>query len=259
MQQVIQLPWFGQIRSYTFFTNLGSVLGSLMVLLLLYYAYRNIRQAIKVFLLGLLLVLAGSFLGQFIRGLSYGNFEDMLDLLTLFASGHGIHFIGRVIVTIAFFPILYCKLFAKEKSSLNRDYDYICLFLAFQHMFNRLACLMNGCCYGKSYSGFGAMQFTWIGGEGPAISYPVYPTQLFEMTGMLVLFLLMLVLIKIGKHVQLVFGLGFSFVIFISEYMMDVTGTILIFGLTVIQIASLVLAVLSVFVWINTCRRADSY
>jgi len=63
--------------------------------------------------------------------------------------------------------------------------DVLAPSVALGHAFGRLGCFFNGCCYGKACDLPWAVQFP---AGHVAHSYPVHPTQLYEVAGNLALF-----------------------------------------------------------------------
>lgn len=233
------LEYIGGVRSYDLFINIGSVLGGLLLLFLYYRKSGSWKKTAAVFLLSLALVELGFFAGRLVRGLSYGNGESVFELLT---SPNGNHFIGRALFVVWVFPAAFCVVFRREKKEWGEYLDLLCIFLAFQHIFNRLACLFNGCCAGKYYDGAFALRYHVEGKSGAGYSYPVYPTQIFEIAGMAVLLALLFFLYKRQKRLRNVFCAGFALTIFLSEFMMDKKGVMTFAGLTAIQYAAALLA-----------------
>lgn len=199
---------------------------------------RSWKKTIVVYLISLAALELGAFFGRLVRGLSYGTKDPVWELLT---KEQGTHFIGRVIFVLLFFPLAYRLIYRTRSREWIAYLDLLCIFLAFQHMFNRMACLFEGCCMGKFYRGPFAFKYSWGRGTGAGYSYSVYPTQLFEAVCMLVLFLALLYLHKRRKRLLFVFCICFSTVIFISEFMMEGTGTIRVMGCSVIQYAAVLL------------------
>ena len=230
----------GGIDSYYFFINLGSVLGSILMLVLFYRKNHSFRKTAAVYLLALAILEVGMFAGRLVRGISYGKEWNIVQIIT---QPNGNHFIGRVLFVMWCFPGLYRMIFRKEKEEWPEYLDLLCIFLTFQHIFNRVACLCEGCCMGKPYSGIFAFWYHAEGKTGAGFSYPVYPTQIFEILCMVVLLVLLFVLRTKKKHLADVFCIGFAVCIFLSEFMMDQTGVLLIAGLSVIQYAAILLFV----------------
>lgn len=234
---------FGQFRSYDFFINLGSIIGSVILIILYFRKSKSWKTAISVYVFSLVIVELGFFTGGFVRGLSYGDADSLMDVLKLFVENRGSHFIGRVILVLWAFPLLFCLIFRKIKTEWRDYIDILCVFLAFQHIFNRVACLFNGCCCGKYYDGIFSFRYNVEGGFGPGYAYPVYPTQLFEIICMIILFATLLIMHIRRKRLLFVFTMGFSITIFISEFMMSTSGVVYIAGLSVIQYAAIVLLI----------------
>lgn len=233
------LEYIGGVKSYDLFINLGSVLGSILLIFLCYRKSGSWKKTFAVFLLSLVLVELGFFAGRLVRGLSYGEGESLYRLLTY---PQGNHFIGRVLFVMWVFPAAFCLIFKKEKEEWQEYLDLLCIFLTFQHIFNRIACLFNGCCTGKYYDGPFALRYYVPGKSGAGYSYPVYPTQIFEIVCMIVLLAALFFLYRRRKRLSGVFCIGFAVSIFISEFMMDKKGVMLFAGLTAIQYAAALLA-----------------
>lgn len=239
--------------SYSLLINIGSILGILMFFSLCKRESKSWKKALVVLLLSIVVIETGSFAGKLVRLLSYGV---EIDLRKIFIEDHGTHFIGRVIFTVTVFPWLYRLLFCGTKKEWENYLDLLCIFMAFQHIFNRAACLSYGCCMGRFYKGPFAFQYVSDKGTGPGYSYSVYPTQLFEMACMILLLALLFVLYRKKKRLSSVFCSGFSVTIFLSEFMMDKQGTILIFGFSVIQFAAILLLVIA-FLYFIVHKKMD--
>lgn len=239
--------FFGPVKSYDFFINLGSILGSVLLIFLYYMKSKSPAKAIKIFILSLVIVELGYFTGSIVRGLSYGDIRNISDVARLFVEKQGNHFIGRVLLVIWIFPPLFSTFFREIKQQRWEYLDILCIFLTFQHIFNRIACLFNGCCCGEYYNGIFALRYKVSGKNGPGYAYPVYPTQMFEIICMVLLFILLIILHIKNKGLLLTFVTGFSFTIFISEFMMNKQGVILIGGLTVIQYTAVILLISGIF------------
>ena len=62
------LEYIGGIESYDFFINLGSVLGSILLIALYYHKSRSWKKTTAVYLLSLVILQAGMFAGRLVRG-----------------------------------------------------------------------------------------------------------------------------------------------------------------------------------------------
>lgn len=237
------------IKMYNFFINMGSILGSIMLIFLYFNKSRSWKLTIKIFIVSLAVVELGYFGGNFLRGLSYGEIRGVSDIIVLFTGKNGNHFLGRVIFTMWIFPPLFCIVLKDIREEWINYLDILCIFLSFQHIFNRLGCLFNGCCCGKYYNGIFALKYNVNGKNGPGYSYPVYPTQMFEIICMIILFTILFILHLKNKRLVYIFQVGFAITIFISEFMMNSQGVMIVCGLTVIQYGAIVLLITSFVMW----------
>lgn len=224
---------------YYFLINAGSVLGSLLLCYLYRQESRSWKKTAAVYLISLAALLLGAYFGRLVRGLSYGRGESLWVLLT---EEHGTHFIGRILFAVLFFPLAYRLVYRIPAGEWKRYLDLFCIFLAFQHVFNRLACLAYGCCMGKYYRGPFAWKYPWGRGTGAGYDFPVYPVQIFEIVCMILLLVVLFYLRSRGRQLFLVFCICFSAAIFVSEFMMEAEGEIRIMGCSVIQYAAVLLA-----------------
>ncbi len=81
----------------------------------------------------------------------------------------GLIFYGGFAVGLAFL-IAVCR---ARKLPFWRVADCFVASVAVAQVFGRVGCFLNGCCYGKPFSGFWAVRF-------PFLVEPVHPTQLYE-------------------------------------------------------------------------------
>lgn len=113
---------------------------------------------------------------------------------------------------------------------------------------NRLGCLMEGCCFGKPYTGLGAICYTTGSAVEQGISYPVFPSQIFEMSLMVLLLAGLLWLYRREKTLLPCFLCGFGISIFLSEFFMDQRGVPLYLGMNFIQYISVLLVILGIVI-----------
>ena len=67
------LKYIGGIEAYDFFINLGSVIGSILLIVLYYRKNRSWKKTAEVYLLAFAILEVGMFAGRLVRGLSYGE------------------------------------------------------------------------------------------------------------------------------------------------------------------------------------------
>ena len=101
------LKYIGGIEAYDFFINLGSVIGSILLIVLYYRKNRSWKKTAEVYLLAFAILEVGMFAGRLVRGLSYGEEWNIFHIIT---QPNGNHFIGRVLFTMWVFPVLYLSL-----------------------------------------------------------------------------------------------------------------------------------------------------
>lgn len=169
----------------------------------------------------------GFFASNIVRGLNYNSFGNIAEMFTVNAGGH---FIGRVLLVMAAFPVLYILLFQKFKYEWKDYLDIFCFYLIIQHIFNRIACIFNGCCQGKSVS------FLNNG----------LPARGFEVLSMIILLLVCIKLYIAKKHIFGIFGMWFAMTIFISEFMMKKLDVVYFIGIDAVQYAVIILFIISV-------------
>lgn len=202
-------------ESYTLFINLGTFFSILLCYELLSKYCSKEKYRIKILCFMLITLFAGNITGKLIKNSFEESFSDST------------HFMGRVILCAIVLPI-FMKYFWKNESLKTYGYNICVVFIVVQHFFNRIACLFNGCCGGKSVGNI------------------ILPTQLFEAVAMIVL--LIFILLKNNKNEEsycislVVFGIT----IFISESMMDYSNVTKIGGLTAVQYSAIILSVIMV-------------
>lgn len=171
-----------EIGAYTipareFFINCGTVVGLIVLFNTIWKTIHTDKiKNIIVYSLNLLFSILGSkFAGALLEWDTQGSILDTL------INSEAVNFSGYVLFFTILFPILY-KLILKNYNGFSQNIKASALYMAIQHMFNRIGCLMAGCCRGREYSGFLALHY-----------YPndvgYYPVQPFEIISMiLVLF-----------------------------------------------------------------------
>lgn len=223
--------------------NFGSCITVIVLGVLLYQRYvkreKGWKNAVRyiVIPIGIEVInvfTLGNLLGTLIRALTYPLSGDMgQDVKQL--ENAGTHFIGTVIATAIVLPVLFRLLYGSEKK--NGLLNCCAFFLTIQHIFNRLGCFLEGCCYGICSNGILSIKF-----PDEIASYRVFPSQLFEVFCMLVLLTIQIWLYKKGRDIFRITLAGFGISIFISEFFMDQKGIVTYMNLTAIQLFSLLLA-----------------
>lgn len=86
--------------------------------------------------------------------------------------------------------LIYCVLYLrKHKLGLWKVFDVLTPGLVIAHMFGRFGCLAAGCCYGRPTGGEWGVRLSSDLVEPILRGVPLHPTQLYEATGLFVIFL----------------------------------------------------------------------
>ena len=238
---------FGQhIFFRDFLINIGSIISIMTVLILYIVLYRKRGKIFTNILLPIIIEIAivftiGTALAIVIRRLCFplsGAFTS--EFLKMWKDG-GTHFIGIVIASCVFLPLIFGWIY---KENAVEMLDVVAFFFPIQHIFNRLGCYSEGCCYGIPMSGALSVRF-----PDEVLSYRVFPSQLFEAFCMVILLVLIIVLFVKKKHIFNITMAGFGLSILVSECFMDKRGTVMYMGFTVIQLAAVLLIIITLFSW----------
>jgi phosphatidylglycerol:prolipoprotein diacylglycerol transferase len=120
----------------------------------------------------------------------WGEYRDHpLDIIMI-QKGGLVYYGGFLLALVAIF--WFCR---RRGLSLVRVCDLGAVGLAVGHAVGRLGCFMQGCCHGRAASGWLAFQYPRVGyvvdADGhllnPLLGQPVYPVQLLESAGNLLL------------------------------------------------------------------------
>lgn len=231
----------GHIKTYDVMNNLGTIAGILAFFYVFYKKNTDKRQLVGNFLLALVLIQLGSKLSGAVRAINDNDLQGIKATWEMAWSGkEGTHFIGRVLFTAWCYPlgnrllhVIFGKLWNIEPDRRATE-DALAFYFVIQHIFNRIACFCNGCCYGNFYNGFGAMQFA-------GLNAPVFPTQLFECVLMIGILFYLIRRWRAGKALLGVMFVLFGSAIFLSEFLMSNVGINKYFGLTMIQFCAVML------------------
>ena len=189
----------------------------------------------------------GHFLGNLIRALTRPLKENIAEEMQYVVDGAGVHFIGTVLASALLLPLIFQWIYRREADS---KLDVMAFFFTIQHICNRIGCFLEGCCYGIPASGVLSVRFP----ENPP--YRVFPAQLFEASLMLILLILQCILYKKGKSIFRSTMLLFGASILLSECFMDKRGVVMYAGLTAIQVAAILLMIVSLIEIFAARRRS---
>ncbi len=193
----------------------------------------------------ILFITIGHFMGNLIRALTRPLKENVAEELQYVVNGAGVHFIGTVFASAVLLPLIFRLIY---RSDAENKLDVMAFFFTIQHVCNRIGCFLQGCCYGIPATGLLSVRFP----ENPP--YRVFPSQLFEASLMLLLFILQCVLYKKGKRVFNITMFLFGASILLSECFMDKQGVVMYAGLTAIQVTAILLMVLSM-IYLSAAKK----
>lgn len=248
----VMRPTLLEMESYHLFISLGTAFGSGAFIFVMNKKLKH-RQAkyIKEILVQLVLCLAlfgiGAVAGEMVRTWSFWEFHSFSELIEMMMTDRqGTHFIGRVLFAAWMLPLVYWLAGRFRKETYQTDtgaaYDAVAFYFVIQHMFSRIGCYLNGCCYGKYYAGVGSVIFPTM-----PVDYPVFPAQLMEVAITAGIFIFLVVR---WKKEKLLFGWAlvlFGTMIFLSEFFMDQKGVLRIAGINMIQVTALLTILTGVF------------
>ena len=129
------------------------------------------------------------------------------------------------------------KLILKNYNGFSQNIKASALYMAIQHMFNRIGCLMAGCCGGREYRGFLALHYS----PNDTGYYPVQPFEIISM--ILVLFFVVFLYDSKKINVFCLFIIWFGITFFIGDIFRDNLYDLRILGLTISQMISCILVV----------------
>jgi len=174
------LPTFGVLYSI-------SILSHFLIACLI---ARRLRLRHRVWILVGFCYMAGMTIGaKALYDIQHGQF----DFRALFSTGHYIQgglWGGLLAYFILTVPLLF--LLAKNRWA---SLDLVAMSIPIPWIFVKLACLFNGCCYGKKYSMPWAITFP-EGAAGAPAGIPLHPTQIYE----ILVVLCILVVFKVLKY-----------------------------------------------------------
>lgn len=258
---LIKIPIFGglTIHTYGVMVALGFVLG---ILWIVHESKRVGLEPSKMLDLIFYVIIAG-IVGSRVFYVAISQRSEFLadPLVILKMWRGGLVFYGGLIssVIVSFFFI------RKHKLPVLLTIDIFAPAIAIGHAVGRIGCLMAGCCYGKELSHAAWYGITFPDGVGsfapPGIE--LFPTQLFESFGEIVIFCLLMLVRKFKKfdgQLISVYIILYAILRYVNELFRgdQVRGFLIDPWLSTSQAISIALFVLGVFMYLKLWRRAAS-
>ncbi len=162
----------------------------------------------------------------------------------------GLAFLGGVFAAFII-SILFLK---RNKLSVWKVADFIVPYVALGHSIGRMGCYLNGCCYGKPWSGRLGVIFPLDSPAGVSFPYEkIFPIQIFSSLALLMLFLILSLIYKYRRfdgEVVILYLILYSVARFIIEFFRGDNPQVA-FGLTVFQIVCILifLAAVPIYIW----------
>lgn len=167
-------------------------------------------------------------------------------------SPNAVVFVGGVLVFIPVFMLL-ARFFPRNGDVLSQ-LENVLPAIAISHVFNRLGCTFNGCCHGIPFK----LGILFPSGSPASNMYGegirVFPAQPLEGLLVLVCVILILVMMKKGKHTVYMFPLIFGIGGFLNEFFISGNkGIAVLKYFDVPQVAYLLLAAMGVlfYFWVK--------
>ncbi|MCX5716696.1 MAG: prolipoprotein diacylglyceryl transferase [Candidatus Omnitrophica bacterium] len=214
------------LYSYGLMVALGFIVGALLASRL---APRFGIPPEKITTLSLVILLSGIFGARLLYVLL--NIKDFIPdpLEALKLSHGGLAFHGGAFAAFIF-GLIYVK---RARLPLWDTLDLLSPYIVLGHAIGRIGCFLNGCCYGKPYTGITAVVF----GDGTAR----YPTQIYSALLLILLYCILRFFLQRRRFKGQVFFLYlmlYSAARFFVEFLRG-DNTLFLPGLTVAQVISI--------------------
>lgn len=252
MYPIIQITLSG--KPYELHTN--ELMYFFFILFALIHFIFYFRKTISIYKLLIIYfsVVITAILGSRIFHLLFERKVSLVDHFHLiFSDFNGMTFYGGFLTALLVLVLLAFILIKDKAISLNL-LDYTALLSALGYGVLRIACFLNGCCWGKFYSGPLSVQYFNPSSAMPALGLPVFPVQLLDsIIGFTIFFLLKFFGTRyeyLKGYLLLLFILFYSLGRFITEFYRgdNARGVELFLGLSTSQLISVGLFIVSVSV-----------
>ncbi len=149
----------------------------------------------------------------------------------------------------------------KHKLPVWKYLDIFAPAVPLGHFFGRIGCFMSGCCHGRAASAASWWTVTFPADPSsfaPA-GIPMFPTQLMEAFGELIIFFALFLFRKhktFNGQLMAIYMMTYPVLRFIVEFFRDSSNRVLIFdSFSVAQLVSVVMVVFGVWIWVRNSRK----
>ena len=225
--------WGITIPMRSLMINIGMVTG---IAVLLYILFRNIEKEkiIRLIIVYIITLFTAAIGSRIVAILMY--YDSGESLWNNIINSEGANFSGYVLGYIIIFAVLYIIIIG-DMLKFWEDIKPSVFYLSIQLCFNRIGCLMAGCCSGIEYSGPFAIHYS-------STSLGVFPTQPMESLSMILVLILSIKFYK-SKRVNIfcLFMVIFGLITILSEALMDNYTDTRIWGITIPQLICIALVI----------------
>lgn len=149
----------------------------------------------------------------------------------------------------------------RHKLPLWKYMDMFAPAIALGHFFGRIGCVMSGCCYGRvaPHESWYTLIFPADPSSFAPPGLPLYPTQLIEGGGELLIFIGLFLFRKKKKfdgQLMSIYLISYAILRFVVEFFRDSGNRSMIFGwFSAAQLVSLILTGFAVWMWIRNSKK----
>lgn len=248
---------FFHIPPYIFFAGIGLVVSiGVFIISLVIKRVQIDKFVIRLFVSLIFLVLCAKLFGIILNIVTALYTQQPITKELLLNAG--IVYYGGLIGFISSF-IIICKI--KDKEVNMKALDSLSLAIPMFHAFGRIGCFFAGCCYGITCNNFLAVCYTNVI-DGTIVTANRLPIQLIEVAENIIIFIVLCVLSKLINKKGLIlpiYLMVYSIVRFINESLRADWNRAMFGGISMSQIISIILLIISVTVLIINSKSKEKY
>lgn len=217
------------IGAYTFVVAVGAVVSYFVYAYLARKRGKDWAELTFFFVIMCIGLFAGAhllyFFAQLPDWIEYysGQIQSLGDFLVAFSQGASglVLYGGTLGATLAAY--IYCK---KQFLSVRSELNNLVVIFPLFHMFGRIGCTLNGCCYGIEYHGIFAIQYTAdyiVEGKSDDVAdfsrFPIQPLEALIGLIMFIIFFILYTKTKDKYPLLCIYFLAYSIIRFFDEFL----------------------------------------